>query len=153
MLTAYDFLNDQTNENKYLTLQSELKFAPARLRQEFLAIATNPTEPYSSRVMSLSILSLYSSEMNASESKDDLIIAFRREFPLKKLQRIARVMQTGKADPDGFIAHMFCIALAKYPTESTREIVDLIKTTLQGTCLEAALAEHLRTIEGSEGTE
>ena len=96
------------------------------------------------------LLSLHSEELDvctSSEVVEALMTAFKKEFPSEKLDSIASKMRSEDCHPDGFLAHLFCIAFAKLGPANTQESIHAVQKALKGTSLEATLTKHLETIK------
>jgi hypothetical protein len=150
MFTARAFLHSPQGENKYQELPQQLRADPERLRGEFLAIAIDSQEPFDLRTRSLMILFRHSDELGACGLPavvEPLVTAFQNQFPPEKLDDITKAMQDEDCPPDGFLAHMFCIAFAELAPKSTEQHINAVRETLKGTSLGATLARHLEHIE------
>jgi hypothetical protein len=92
MFTAKGFLRNRG----YDTLDERIRSDPDRLRLEFLEIATDVSEPYLYRAISLRILWSHAHELRTINSLCvtlGLIAAFEREFPPKTLNDLAKSLR------------------------------------------------------------
>ena|SRR5690242_339790 len=147
---ARDFLKAPPTIKKSLDLPHQLRTDPQRLRQEFVAIATDPKERFDFRTQALIVLSRHPRELDACDSPETtkaLITAFREEFTSEKLRNIKETMRGEECTPEGLIAHLFCIVFATLSPENTQESINAVRTALKGTSLDAVLTKHLDTIK------
>jgi hypothetical protein len=150
---ARDYLKAPPEIETNLDLPNQLRADPTRLRQEFVAIATDLKESFNIRSRALMVLFRHPKELNAlrsSEVTSALMTAFRREFPPDKLKSIGETMCGEVCTHEGFIAHLYCVLFATLSPDDARESINAIRAALKDTSLDAVLTKHLNRI-GCEG--
>jgi hypothetical protein len=144
MMTAQDFLR----KPDYGILPALIRSDAARLKREFLAIASDSSAPYLFRTKSLRILNLRAKDFGGYTNSDgaSLIAAFDREFPPPKLGEIGTIIRDGSYHFDCWMVLLFCVALARIAPQEAERVVDSVRNIFKGTFRESSLNGHLQLI-------
>ncbi len=109
------------------------------------------------RAGALTTILLHAREMNACGSRqfaDELLDAFVREFTPDKLRGISSMVGEpvyhGGAHGDGFLAYLFCAALAKVAPEASRDQIGTVREALKDTPFEEMVARQLAKVKPKE---
>ena len=137
-------------------LRQKLVSNPERLRNDFLAIATDLAEDNLLREKSLRILNMYADQLECRSAvgvSECLTGAFRKEFSKERLNEIETAIKRGEFHVDSWVLFLFCITLEKL---ASRDAADLISSVRQifggsevGFTLERQLAKMRRKTDNN----